>query len=347
MPIPHVTYDTAGYPPERRFDVWREALSSVHDLYLPEGAVEDFEAHIDGWMIRDLLVARHRMPAIGFVRTRQKIRDEHSDHYVFTCVLDGGISGDFDGRAVEAREGETIAADVAHPFDVVAKAGAYISVSVPRAVLEAETQDARSFHGCVIAGALGRLVRRHLALVLEAAPGLQENEAPALSQTTVQLFASSLMAQRRQSPDKAAISLFAVRQEILGYIENNFHRVDLVPEQIFERLQVSRATAYRAFKDNGGIARHIQRRRLVAAHALLHHPDERRSIVEIASAVGLDDAPFFSKSYKRLFGETPRQTRNVAQSGSSRIEASSKANYANFRRWMQDLDTHLAENASD
>lgn len=345
MTIPHITFDTKNYPAERRFDVWREALSSVHDIYLEDVSPEDFEATVDGWMIGDLLVAHHRIPAIRYVRDRQKIQDENSDHYVFTCVLEGSVSGDFDGCVAASREGEIAVADVARPFDVTAKAGAYISVSVPRSVLERATCDPRSFHGCPITGALGRLTARHLNYVLEVAPDLHENEAGALSQTTVQLLASSLIAKSNEKPDRPALSLFATRQDILGYVEGNFHHVGLMPKQIFKELELSRATAYRAFKESGGIAKHIQHRRLIAARALLHHPQENRSIMEIASAVGLEDASLFSRSYKRLFGETPRETRDMAQNRSPKMEAASKANYANFRRWMRDLEVHLAKDA--
>ncbi len=342
MLIPHVTYDTKDYSPERRFEVWREALASVHDLYLVDIPPEAFEASVDGWMIGDLMIAQHEIPALRFVRTAQKIRDEQSDHYIFTSVLKGNASGDFFGSTAFAHKGDTLVADVARPFVVIASAGTYISVSVPRAVLQQQTRDPRSFHGSLIPGRLGRLVERHLRFVLGAAPSLQEREAGALSASTVQLLASSLIAQASERPDKSALSLFAIRQDIDAYIENDFHRIDLAPEQIFDDLGLSRATAYRAFKGSGGIAKRILQRRLTAARALLHHPQETRSILEIASAVGIDDAPLFSRSYKRAFGETPRETRDMAQNRSSKMEAISKANYANFRRWMRDLEAHLA-----
>jgi AraC-like DNA-binding protein len=347
MPIPHITFETMNYPPERRFDVWREALSSAYDLYLRDVSPEDFAASANGWMIGDLLVARLKMPAIRYVRSKQKIRDENSDHYIFMCVIDGGSSGDFDGSLVVSRRGETTIIDVTRPFDVAGEAGTYISVSVPRAVLEKATRAPRSFHGYLITGALGRLAARHLTFILDVAPSLRENEAGALSQTTVRLLASCLIAQSTEKPDGSALSLFAIRQDLVGYIENNFHRVELLPEHIFNDLGLSRATAYRAFKDSGGIAKHIQHRRLIAARALLHHPQEDRSIMEIASAVGFDDAPLFSRSYKRLFGETPRRTRDMAQNQSPKMEAASKANYANFRRWMRDLEAHLTRGTVD
>lgn len=347
MTLPHITYDTKNYPPERRFEVWREALSSVHDVYLEDGAPQDFEATVDGWMIGDLLVAHHNMPAIRFVRTREKIRDEQSRHYIFTGVLAGSVSGDFDGSPAAAREGQIMVADVGRPFEVIARPGTYISVSVPRTMLEQRTRDPRSFHGCLIAGTLGRLAERHLKFVLGTAASLGESEAGALSEMTVQLLALSLIAQSSETPDKSAIALFAIRQDIVGYIENNFHLPDLATGRMFKDLGLSRATAYRAFKDRGGIAKHIQHRRLSAARALLHHPEEKRGIFEVASAVGFDDASLFSKSYRRAFGETPRQTREMAQHGSSKIEAASKANYANFRRWIRDLEAYLTRDALD
>src|ERR1700753_3392502 len=108
MPIPHITYDTMNYPLERRFDVWREALSSTYDIYLHGSPPEEFSASVDGWMIGQLMVARLQMAALSYTRRAQKICDETSDNYLFMCAIEGGGStGEFDGRPFISRTGDT------------------------------------------------------------------------------------------------------------------------------------------------------------------------------------------------------------------------------------------------
>jgi AraC-like DNA-binding protein len=345
--LSHVHFDAKDHPRERRFDMWRLALAATYDVVLLDSDPEDFEGSVDGWMIGDLLFAHSRLPAVRFSRDENKIKDENSDHYVFMYIADGGANGNFNGRAVDHPGGTTIAIDMTQPFSSAGKSSDSISVSVPRHRLEESWRSSQNPHGAVIDGALGRLLGEHLASTIAIAPELTASEAGVIAQTTINLFAACLSSRLSGTKESTPLMSLAVRNDMQRHIEQNLHRVDLDPQAVYKSLGISRATAYRAFQGTEGIAKYIQSRRMLAARTMLLHPDERRTITEIASAVGYADGSLFSHTYKRTFGHPPSETRNApAAQNLSPIEISSKANRDNYRRWMRDLQTHFTPDQS-
>jgi AraC-like DNA-binding protein len=65
----------------------------------------------------------------------------------------------------------------------------------------------------------------------------------------------------------------------------------------------------------GGVARYIQRERLLEAHALLSDPEKVQSISQIAEDLCFADASSFSRIFKREFGCTPTEARYAAPVG--------------------------------
>jgi len=58
---------------------------------------------------------------------------------------------------------------------------------------------------------------------------------------------------------------------------------------------MSRSNLYRLFEDTGGVARYIQRERLLEAHAVLTNPANSQSISAIAEDLCFADASSFSR----------------------------------------------------
>jgi len=78
---------------------------------------------------------------------------------------------------------------------------------------------------------------------------------------------------------------------------------------------MSRSNLYRLFEDSGGIARYIQRERLLEAHAVLADPANTQSISSIAEDLCFADASTFSRAFKREFGHSPGELRSAALAG--------------------------------
>src|SRR5262249_51170805 len=65
----------------------------------------------------------------------------------------------------------------------------------------------------------------------------------------------------------------------------------------------------------GGVARYIQRQRLLEARAVLSDPRTTQSISAIAENLCFVDASSFSRAFKREFGYSPSQVRSAALAG--------------------------------
>ncbi len=91
------------------------------------------------------------------------------------------------------------------------------------------------------------------------------------------------------------------------FIENHLDE-DLSVKTLCEKFSISRSTLYELSKENFnfGITDYVQYCRLKAAKKLLKTKYEL-SIVEVSESVGIKDASYFSKFFKKHVGLSPKQ----------------------------------------
>lgn len=89
----------------------------------------------------------------------------------------------------------------------------------------------------------------------------------------------------------------------------------LDPTNLCRLVGMSRSNLYRLFEDTGGVARYIQRERLLEAHAVLTDPATTQSISAIAEDLCFADASSFSRSFKRESGHSPGEMRAATLAG--------------------------------
>jgi AraC-like DNA-binding protein len=87
------------------------------------------------------------------------------------------------------------------------------------------------------------------------------------------------------------------------------------PTILCRLVGMSRSSLYRLFEDTGGVARYIQRERLLEAHAVLTDHGTRKSISAIAEDLCFADASSFSRTFKREIGHSPGAVRAAALAG--------------------------------
>ena len=90
---------------------------------------------------------------------------------------------------------------------------------------------------------------------------------------------------------------------------------DLRAEDLGRLVGMSRSNLYRLFEDTGGVARYIQRERLLEARAVLSDLATTQSISAIAEDFCFADASSFSRAFKREFGYSPSEVRSAALAG--------------------------------
>lgn len=93
------------------------------------------------------------------------------------------------------------------------------------------------------------------------------------------------------------------------FIEHSLANPELGADMLVAEFPVSRAVAYRLFKDEGGLLRYIQSRRLARAATMLAFADADTPVGEIARQVGLPNTSHFSRLFRERHGMTPSEAR--------------------------------------
>jgi len=152
----------------------------------------------------------------------------------------------------------------------------------------------------------GRLLSDMLQSFVRNAPMLQEVE---LTDVTLQLLAAALCVDETATLDLRYRSIDV--REVTQFIDAHIERTDLTPQTIAEHFNISVRQLYRLVGADGCTpAALIWRKRLEHAHRLLTRCDARVPIIEIALNCGFKDGAHFSRAYRKMFGHSPRVSRN-------------------------------------
>lgn len=326
--VPHLTFDSADYPPGEGRARW-EALVGAYDVTLPDGQDEaDFAVRSESWLLDDLVVTRGQLTAVALSRSAERIAADGRDTFTFGLVTRGLLRGDFDGRASELRPGQVCVIDFARPWRAEAAPADFILLAAPRAPLLALAPRAGDLHGRTLDGATARILAEHFAALARHLPLADGADAPVIRRTTLGMIAESLDSLAPEPAPQVALH-GRVAERVRRHVEARLDTATLSPASICADLAVSRPTLYRAFAAGGGVARYIQRRRLEAVHVRLSDPAETRSLADLALAYGFSSHAHFTTAFRRRFGYAPRDAR-LSGGGAG-------AAALTFQSWMLEL----------
>lgn len=162
---------------------------------------------------------------------------------------------------------------------------------------------------------LSSMLADYLARLWTVLPAIAPEERARVAEAT----AAMILACISRTPEAMAVAgpvlLDHQRARALSFIRRHLRSSRLTPNMVARALGISRSQVYRAFEPIGGVASAIQEERLRAAGRLLLRPDDRRTINEIAEAVGIVDPSSFSRQFRRTFGTTAGAWRSEARAG--------------------------------
>jgi AraC-like DNA-binding protein len=107
--------------------------------------------------------------------------------------------------------------------------------------------------------------------------------------------------------------LAARRRDAVEYIRAHLSEPSLSAERIADALFISRRRLYQLFDDGDGVSGRIRGLRIERAKALLGDPAmASRGIGEISRDCGFTNATHFSRTFRKVVGQTPREFRDQA-----------------------------------
>lgn len=315
-------------PSHERRDAWHAAMQPFWNIkpneYQPScdwGG--ELRLAVDG----EAIISTAAAPGLIFERDWAHIRGGGLDQILVQVYGSGGFHGACGERDVTLRPGDIGFLDLAQPFRTAELASTSVTLAVPRERLVAVLQG-EGLHGLVVqrTSVSARLIGCHLRAMAESIQSLTSSEASAAVDAAVALIAG---AWRRFKDGPAAprhAAYATLRRMICDHIEIHLQDFDLDPGRLCKEFRLSRATLYRMFEIDGGIAAHIQERRLRRCFDILSRPGDqgwRERIADLAFAYGFSSESHFSRAFRRRFGMTPGEARSLSDQNRWRHSGSS------------------------
>lgn len=312
--IEPVRYSTSDIPPAERHETWSDrGWPSVAALF-DSTPIGPFSTSAENIYLDGIAVSYSTGTARLLERTPERIAADRIDILGVGVLLEGEMHGVARLREFEARSGEILLFDIAQPITMTMSIARSIQLAIPRAVAEAELGPVADLHGLVIGREEAALFYAHLLKLSEALQAIQNEDAPRLARTLLDLLVVAVHAAahaHRDAPPRMVGMAARARSEIRANLESSSLNVT----SLCRRLNISRSTLHRLFESEGGVQTYIRNSRLDAGRiALLDSTNDER-IGAIAERLGFSDAAHFSRLFRARFNETPSQCRGGRREG--------------------------------
>ncbi|MBO0736809.1 MAG: helix-turn-helix domain-containing protein, partial [Alphaproteobacteria bacterium] len=268
------------------------------------------------WKLGSVIMSRTIGPRVRFIRTKNNIRRDPVDHWAISyCVRDGYLT----------KTGETeveVPAGVPYLWSMgqesLSERPTYrvrMQIFLPRDAFRDSAPLLDATCGSALDTPLGRLLGDYMIALWRRLPDMTEADFAGLGKTIGAIAVAAVAS----SADRTAIAKPLIdlgrSERVRQVVQVHLRSPSLEPGILGRMVGMSRSNLYRLFEDTGGIARYIQRQRLLEARAILADPASTQTVTAIAEDFCFADVSSFRRAFKREFGYTPREARYAAVSG--------------------------------
>ena len=316
--VARVVFDARRYEPRDRFRLYREFAEEFVHASAPLRTGAEFYCHHVAYSVGDCMIAVFRMVGHHVERPSSLIARDGLDHYHVVTHLKASsdpAKGDDCGR------GDFHAKIVANPFEVLYTADVHVvNLIIPRWRLAPKLKrpDSVNMHARR-PGPFAVLARDALSSLAKVVGRMTPADAAVALSPIIELVAAALNEDAEATERGPDAVCWALSQKIKHYIDENLCDPSFGVEDVCAAFRMSRATLYRVFTEEGGVAEYVRNRRLQRALRVLR-AGEARDITTLAIELGFRSSAVFSRAFKRRFDLTPTEARelvaaDVAQSG--------------------------------
>lgn len=316
---PAVHYEGTGRTGLRY--VREHTSDALADVTIPIDA-DDFFVKNSVNLLSSAVLLHSTMTSVRVDRTARHVAHGGLDHYQLHLYRAGSYRVQCGSSTAAVQPGDVGIFDMTERarFDVRGQ-GPYaradqITLHLPRTLVSSLLAKPESGAITVVSyrTPFGRLLANHLRSLSRQAPLLSPAESEAAVRATAALVAGALGC----SPDAAAPVMRAHRSAKLAairrYIRHHLDAPDLTPLNLAISFGLSRASLYRLFEADGGLAHFVQKCRLERAFAALITPSQRhRALLDIALECGFENEGSFIRAFRRTFDMTPGEVRKQSR----------------------------------
>ena len=310
------TFATHSLPAAQQFEAWRGWFGTVFDSTPRQPASDGFRAKVSTWILDGFTFSQVSAPAVDGHRTKAHIRRNPVDHWVLTSYRRGQTTIGMDRTSLEpvlgapfvVSLGEEVKAERSKDSDRVA-----FHLSRDRFQSVAAILDAA--RGRALDAPQGRLLADYMLLLEQNLPNLEPEMAARLGDAVQGMIEACLAPSRDRLVNAGSQIKATLMERVRRAVTKHLRSPSLGSVQLCREAATSRSQLYRLLEHEGGVARYIQRRRLLEAWMLLCDSASTQSIANIAEMLCFSEASTFTRAFRREFGVTPGDVRAAARCG--------------------------------
>jgi AraC-like DNA-binding protein len=267
-------------------------------------------------MVGGLLLGAPSGSSAEFSRTRETLKDGY-DGMSFVIAISGRVPVSYERQSVELSESQMCLGDMsAVSSSRMSNEGQLKNIRIPRSLLLSVCPKAEDRLGQVLGerAPIREAIARYHALAARTGPHADLVGQHLMAQHMVDLIALLLgtdadRTELATSRGHAAARLELMRADVVA----NLGRGDLSIHSVAQKAGLSPRHAQRMFEQSGiTFTEFLLERRLLRVRKLLLDPLNRwRKVSDLAHSAGFPDVSYFNRVFRRRFGVTPSDMRNV------------------------------------
>ena len=304
MPQPLLRLNLSGSPD--LFEMWHEALSDWSDTVLYDKSFANFEFMAEAWKFGMLHIHRsEKNVPVKFTRMRRHLKNSEPCLQV-RVAWHGDTLLEIEGRQHFLKAGRIQLIDCSRSMFGLSARISLLGTFIPHSAVGYDP----SVHPPVIeidlGSPLGRILADFIADTFERVRTMDARTTAAFEPGFC-AFVSTYV--RNTLPESARPVFQTARSNSMHrFIDQNLHLPDIGIDTLLEKFGAARATIYRDFEEDGGIASYITNRRLEQASEELARSLPRRGLVtEVAEKWHFSSTSHFCRLFKEKFGVSPSE----------------------------------------
>lgn len=313
--LPSIIVNTEDVPRQHRTEAYVDYLNSgFHDMKTPDSC-RAASARFESWKLGDALVIDGRSSDIQLSRTARHVARDGLDYWSLRVARAGRFVSLSKDQCYVMQPGDVAIETLCEPYRDHWFSAEWVSIFVRRESDLGRAFTAHERRLGLLSGATAGLLGDYLAALPNRLREARESDAASFADATRGMIRACLAKAAGEDASPEDFNRIA-RERVLRVIERHLGSARLDPERISQLAQVSRSSLYRMFEDHGGVARYVQKRRLVQVLEDLADPaQDALTIAMIAERHGFHNTSAFNRLFRRINGCTPGEARRAAQLG--------------------------------
>lgn len=294
----------AAAPTADGFDAWCDSMRPAQDIQPVQGYGAGRRVVSTGWVVDDLFFNDLGLSPVTYRRRPRKV----GDYVLVRMYREGRAEGIIEDTAFHTRAGEI------HLFDQAPESRGVThgwhrmrSVFMPYSAIRYEPKRHPGHVRVDLDQAAGRMLWSAMESMFAELPRASRGEASQVAAGFAGLVRSLVLdgdRSARFSREFDAARRLAMRR----YLDEHLGEPELGVASLCAAFGASRATIYRDFADEGGVARFVTRRRLERAYRdLAGGPPDRGRVRRIAERWGFACPYHFSRVFRKRFDLWPSE----------------------------------------